>query len=375
MNRSLLVGRNRILEISLFVIGALLAGVTGLITIGVLFWLSDIQAGRDEAGKHGISDRLPSRLGGVAVFVSGCIVLWNRENLVDPSTFGGTWQQISSVEVGALLIGVIGLTEDLLKSLGTVKRLLLIFLVAGLCIWLRPDLVPVDLVTWLFPRQMNHFWIMAPLTVVFVVAFVNAGNISDGANGLLPLILAPTFLVVYTLGGNTFAFAVLLSLTVFASFNLLTGKVILGDAGSYLLSALACLWLLQLYSYRSISVWFFAALLAYPCIEFLVSFTRRVLRRSSPMRADNHHLHNYVHGWWLNRGMSELFANSMTGVTIAAFTTGTAFLFYIGGLPPDSNEWAFIFAGEALILIVAITVFSLGRDESDRSRGGFRARS
>lgn len=355
--------RNRLLEIFLFVIGALIAGITGLITVGVLLWLSDIQAGRDEEGKHGISDRLPSRLGGVAVFVSALIVLWSRE-LANPSV-ESIWPQTSVAELGAFIIGVIGLTEDLLQSLGTIKRLFLLFLVSGLCIALRPDWVPVDMVTWLAPELMNHFWVMAPLTVVFVVAFVNAGNIADGANGLLPLILAPLFFVVYSLTGSSFAFAILLSLTVFASFNLLTGRIILGDMGSYLLSALACLWSLEVYSQQSISPWFFASLLAYPCVEFLVSFTRRIWKQASPMRADNQHLHNHLHQWWLNRGLSELVANSLTGVTIASFTTGIAFLFYIRGLSPESSAWIFVFVGEIVLSLAAVWGFVPGAKDDN----------
>ena len=366
---------NRILEILLFVIAALIAGITGLITVGVLFWLSDIQAGRDEEGKHGISDRLPSRLGGVAILVSGLIVLWSRE-FTNPSFGWAVWQQFSGVEVGALVIGLVGLSEDLTRSLGSSKRLFLLFFVSGLCIVWRPDLVPLGLVTWSILDLMNHFWVMAPLTLVFIVAFVNAGNIADGANGLLPLILVPLFFMVYRLTGNSFAFAVLLSLAVFASFNLLTGKVILGDTGSYFLSALACFWSLEMYAQQSISVWFLASLLAYPCVEFVISFSRRAWNRTSPMQADNRHLHNDLYRWWLSRNLPELVSNSLTGVAIALVTTGTAFLFYLGGLSPDSPDWLFVFSGETLVLLFASGLFASrekGHDasllnEADRSR-------
>lgn len=247
----------------------------------------------------------------------------------------------------------------------TIKRLLLLFLIAGLCVAFNPDLVPVNMVTWLAPELMNHFWVMAPLTVMFIVAFVNAGNIADGANGLLPLILAPIFLVVYSLTGSSFVFAILLSVMVFASFNLLTGRVILGDTGSYLLSALACMWSLEIYSLHPVSAWFLAALLAYPCVEFIVAFTRRIWKKRSPMTADNQHLHNHLYHWWLKRGLSELVANSLTGTSIAVFTSGIAFLFYLGGVPPDSPEWLFIFLSQTLLLLTAVNVFTRINDSGD----------
>ena len=131
--------RDRVLEVVLFIAGALIAGITGLLTIGFLLWLSDRAAGRDEDGKHGISDRLPSRLGGFAVFVSALLVLWGRQ-FTSSAFAGGVLEHVSIVELAAVLIGLIGLAEDLLQSLRTGTRLFLLFVVASVCIALRPDM-------------------------------------------------------------------------------------------------------------------------------------------------------------------------------------------------------------------------------------------
>lgn len=358
--------RDRVLEILLFVVGALIAGITGLLTIGFLLWLSDRVAGRDEDGKHGISDRLPSRLGGFAVFVSALLVLLSRQ-FTSPVFVGGILEHVSVVELSAVLIGLIGLAEDLLQSLRTGTRLFLLFVVASICIVLRPDLVPVGIVTWVSPDLMHHFWVMSPLTIILVVAFVNAGNIADGANGLLPLVLAPLFFLVHSLTGSPIAFGVLLSLTVFATFNLLTGRIILGDMGSYLLSALACLWSLELFHEQLVSPWLLAALLAYPCMEFVFSVVRRVWTRTSPMRADDKHLHNHLHRWWLARGVLELPANSLTGITIASMTSGVAILFSLSGLPYESPKWLFVFVGEAVLLFSITLAFALNQPKEGNS--------
>ena len=94
------------------------------------------------------------------------------------------------------------------------------------------------------------------------------------------------------------------------------------------------------------------------------------------MRADNQHLHNHLYHWWLSRDLPELVSNSLTGVAIALVTTGTAFLFYLGGLSPGSTDWLFVFLGETLVLLFASGLFALtekGRDasllnEADQSR-------
>ena len=78
----------------------------------------------------------------------------------------------------------------------------------------------------------------------------------------------------------------------------------------------------------------------------------------------------------MRRALPELAANSLTGVVIPLLTTGTALLFYLGGLPPDSTDWLFVFLGETLVLLFASGLFALtekGRDasllnEADQSR-------
>ena len=78
-------------------------------------------------------------------------------------------------------------------------------------------------------------------------------------------------------------------------------------------------------------------------------------------------LHNHLYQWWLSRDLPELASNSLTGVGIAMVTTGTAFLFYLGGLSPDSTDWLFVFLGETLVLLLAYALFALREKSRDAS--------
>ena len=60
-----------------------------------------------------------------------------------------------------------------------------------------------------------------------------------------------------------------MSLLIFLVFNVVTGKIFLGDFGAYGLSAMIAFGSLELYSVGTVSSWFLGSLLAYPCIEMV----------------------------------------------------------------------------------------------------------
>ena len=86
-------------------------------------------------------------------------------------------------------------------------------------------------------------------TIIMVCGFINAGNIADGANGLLTSIYFGFFLVAYSIDSSIFNFSVLTSLLAFIVFNVSTGRIFLGDFGAYFLSALVAYKCLEFYQY------------------------------------------------------------------------------------------------------------------------------
>lgn len=78
--------------------------------------------------------------------------------------------------------------------------------------------------------------------------------------------------------------------------------------------ALACLDLLQS---SGASIWFFAAILSYPCTEIVRVIVNRLLKKKSPFAADNSHVHNKVFAALKRAGASGLMANSLTGLIVS----------------------------------------------------------
>lgn len=145
-----------------------------------------------------------------------------------------------------------------------------------------------------------------PFTVVGVVGATNAMNLIDGVDGLcagLAVICLVPIAVLSWRGGiyreAALSLTLIAGIVVFLAFNLRTDpseKVFLGDAGSMFLG-FAMAWLLVGASQGEGRVmtpvtplWLFAI----PLLDTLGVMVRRILRRQSPFRGDNTHLHHLL---------------------------------------------------------------------------------
>ena len=61
---------------------AFITGIAGLISLTIIFIISQLRFGRDPQGKHGLSSG-NSRLGGIAVICSACISLFVYTYILD----------------------------------------------------------------------------------------------------------------------------------------------------------------------------------------------------------------------------------------------------------------------------------------------------
>lgn len=114
--------------------------------------------------------------------------------------------------------GFLGLAEDLRNNyLSPRFRLYAEFVVFSITIGLWPILIPLDLGVSGLDSLMGLPLIGWMLTVIFCVGFVNSINMADGANGLMA--------------------GMMTACAVFTIFNMISGRLFLGDAGAYGLGA------------------------------------------------------------------------------------------------------------------------------------------
>ena len=301
---------------------ALIGGIVGLVMLSVMALLSRARLAVDDADSHGISERQSSRLGGVAVvFGAGLFFAtlhWSGHqwapSLTDPNKL-----MLPTYALAVLLIALVGLWDDLAVQFSASIRLLLVLSISCGAIISDPTLLPASVYAWM-PELFNQPAWLTIAGAVVVAGFVNAGNMADGANGLLASIALAFFGVAYWLSPTGYYWSAILALSVFLVINVTTGRIFLGDFGSYAVSASVAFSGLALYASGDISIWSLGSLLAYPCLELVRVIISRLLKGQSPLQAGDDHLHNRLFAVIRSKVKSQILANSLTGCAIGLFS-------------------------------------------------------
>ena len=173
------------------------------------------------------------------------------------------------------------------------------------------------------------------VTILALVAGINAFNMSDGIDGLAGMLsliglTASGFLLVDD-GLKVLVGALVASIVVFLFFNLglLTKKykVFMGDAGSMMLGLIVSWLLITISQSDSGSIkpanvlWFIAV----PLIDMLTVMYRRVRKGQSPLVADREHLHHVFMDIGLNSKQALLF---ITIIGLIFMSIGFALEYY-----------------------------------------------
>ena len=342
--------------ILMFLLAGISYGATGLGAMLLMTLLANSQLGKEASSKHGISALESSRLGGLAVAIV-ILVYTLGFSLISPYTPGPVRDEAFLYLWCAIFFCcALGFAEDVKPDFLTpTLRLAAKFLVMAALFWLSPKFIPssvgVSVIDALIALPVLG-WV---LVTIFAVGFINALNMADGANGLVPGIAVASFGVFFMEYGRPMDGALLFAFTIFFIFNVISGWYFLGDAGSYGLGAILLGYGLLGVAEGTFSAGFMAALYCYPCIDFLVSVIRRWRAGRSPFSADNGHLHNRLHQFIRCRVSFPVIANSLTGLVISVSTAGFVLMMYLlDALPPDSNLWSLVFAVEVALYLATL---------------------
>lgn len=339
----------------LVALAALAGGAVGVVMVGVMFWLSGSAWVVDDADSHGISEQHSSRLGGVAVFF-GAVAFFIAFNWVkNTSTLVSVSQLFQDAFQAphllcALGIALVGLWDDLANKFSPISRLFSVLILAWCGLMVEPSLLPASAYEWL-PGALEQSFVLGLAAALLIAGFVNAGNMADGANGLLALVVLAYLLLAHQYGSSDYQMAVIMSLIIFLFFNVATGRIFLGDFGAYGLSAMVGFGSLGLYADGEVSLWLLGCVLAYPCVEMLRVIVARLMRASSPLQSANDHVHNFLYRVLCMRGWQRTWANSLTGCLIGLLSAMVPSLLAVSGAidPSVSVYWLSYFAAYVMV--------------------------
>ena len=249
-------------------------------------------------------------LGGVGVFFGFAIALYSVAAVVGIELSG------AYIVVLLLMLGV-GLIDDLCDLKPRTKFAVQIF--AVLLLYFVCDL-RIDNLHGFLDVYGIPMLVSLPLTLVACVGLINALNLIDGIDGLSSGfgIVASVSLAIWTCVQSNcanllMACALIGALIPFFVYNVFgrRNKMFLGDAGSHLLGAIFCIMALNVIDSSSSDpvveatiIPFAFAVLSHPIMDTLRVMTMRILKGSSPFKADKTHLHHALVG----RGLTHLAA-------------------------------------------------------------------
>ena len=344
----------------IMLLAAILFGVAGLLGMLVMQWVTRQRYAKEDQEKHGISQVNASRLGGAVIIGLGlgflAVKFFTGHEFDNVGPMGiHPWAWLAFLSTSAL-----GLVEDIDNDLLSPQlRLGMLGLFFGLTFLIWPEVIPcktgyptVDLI-------MSLPIVGWAIAVIFSVGFINAINMADGANGLVPGIVFIAAIIFNSVIG-AFVWEVLSIVTgVFLLFNVISGRLFLGDAGAYGLGTI--LVLAGFYSVNAgyIGVEFAAVMMCYPCLEVIASMVRRKIAGRSMFKPDNYHLHNYIHQRLKAKTKSRVAANSLTGLLIAGASTGAAFVGYHWQLlAPTDSAWGWVFCAQVGVYLLIYLLLS-----------------
>jgi UDP-GlcNAc:undecaprenyl-phosphate GlcNAc-1-phosphate transferase len=228
-------------------------------------------------------------VGGIAILLP--LLVWFVGALASHAI--GQSQVLYMLLICISAVGVVGFADDQTPTT-PLSRILLLLVVLGAAFVIDPDLLATNLNWGSFDPTPLPVWGYGALIALTTVGIVNAVNMADGQNGLVPSMFfiwaACLGLVGDALVAGVSTIIALTSLVVLM-FNL-RGKLFLGDCGSYGVTFALGLLVMLTYSQgrvtiETVTVWFFIPVA--DCLRLII--TRRLQGRS-PVASDSDHFHH-----------------------------------------------------------------------------------
>lgn len=232
-------------------------------------------------------------LGGLAIFFSFMLgyMLYARSSI-----------QMLSILMGSFLLVLMGMIDDI-NPLKAKYQLIAQIIAAAIIVFYGN--ITLDYVTFLgfnmsFIAPWNYI-----ITIILIVAIINAINLSDGLDGLCSGVSAIYFLTISIIAfimntqeglDTTLALISLGSVLGFLVYNFPPAKIYLGDTGSNLLGFIIAVTALLGYKTATFtSLIIPLIILATPIIDVIFSIMRRIIKGQNPFNTpDKKHLHHQL---------------------------------------------------------------------------------
>ncbi len=179
-----------------------------------------------------------------------------------------------------------------------------------------------------------------------LIVVINGTNFIDGLNGLVIGYYLSVILILFNLGllvgllVNTQLLFFLFFLLLFLFLLNIFDQLYLGDSGAYLISFIACVSLIEIYTRnQNISPFFIVLLLWYPSFENLFSILRKFNFKLSPALPDKYHLHQLIFALVKRNGSYKKNINNISSFIIIFYNI---LIFLIASIDIQNTQYQII---------------------------------
>ena len=338
-----------------------MAFLVTLATVPFSRWLAATIGAIDYPSNRRVNDHPVPRCGGIALylgFLAGCLTMF-----LGVTFFG--WRvtdlyvvkdiQYPTLIMGASVMFIVGLIDDIVQI--TPKQKLAGQILAATIVALSG--VSIDMVRSLVDgAYLELGWLNVPLTVAYLVVFVNIINLIDGLDGLaagiVAIVSASMFILVYIRGSMTLALVCVIIVAIclaFLCYNFYPASTFMGDSGALFLGLLiGTVSLAGVVRTQSLVINLVPLVIAgIPVIDTLSAFIRRTRQHQRFDQADLGHIHHRL----VNAG----FGQRKAVVILYACTAALAIVGLLISSVSGPMRWA-IFG--LLFVVVFVAIWRVG---------------
>ncbi len=265
------------------------------------------------------------RMGGLAIFMGFMAALL---------TFGTLDIQMLSVLLGAMIIVVLGIFDDIV-ALGAKFKFCIQVIAAAIPVCIGG--LKIEFFTSFNPFSDSPYfslgYLAIPVTIIWIVGITNAVNLIDGLDGLAAGVSSIAALTMLAVGLLTNEVMVAITMAAIAGsclgflpYNFNPAKIFMGDTGStflgFMLATMSIEGFFKFYAVISFAVPFL--ILGLPIFDTASAIARRLLAGRSPMSPDRGHVHHKLvdMGFNVKQAVAILYAISGTlGLAAVILTT------------------------------------------------------
>lgn len=251
----------------------------------------------DLPDKRKVHDKPMPRIGGLGIFFGF---------LIGYMAFGKPSDIMNSILIGSFIIILVGVIDDIKPLRASTKLVGQIAAASIIAFYGQILLDKVDA----FGIYLDFGILAYPLTVIFILGFINAMNLIDGLDGLAGGISSIYFLtigIIALMQGSTgldyvLTFVMLGSTLGFLVHNFYPATIFMGDSGSMFLGfIIATISLLGFKNVTMTSMIIPLLIMAIPILDTLFAILRRLLKGEGLSVPDKFHIHHQL----LNRDFSQ----------------------------------------------------------------------